>query len=113
MKITKLVRDRIPELMQQQGKFGEAKQVDGSELDLSLRTKLIEEAHEVKGAPDTESLIEELADVVEVVSALAKLHSIDQDTIEARRVQKKEKRGGFEKGYVYTYETESNEIKNP
>lgn len=103
MSITKLVRDKIPELMQREGRVGVVTHITGASLDLQLRQKLIEEAHEVVNASDREDLIEELADVMEVLDVLAKLHAIDPDSIEARRVQKKEKRGGFEKGILFTY----------
>jgi predicted house-cleaning noncanonical NTP pyrophosphatase (MazG superfamily) len=107
MKVTKLVRDKIPELMQQQGKEGVVEQVTGPTLDVRLRQKLIEEAHEVQDATNRNNLIEELADIAEVIHILMQHHSIDDKTVEICRVKKKEKRGGFEKGYVYTYEVES------
>lgn len=104
MKITKLVRDRIPELMQQQGKEGAVEHIDGTALEAQLRHKLIEEAREVSDATDLSELVEELADVQEVMTALATHHQIQTAEIEEVRKKKLLERGGFTKGYLYTYD---------
>lgn len=93
--------------MQQQGREGVAEQVSGVMLDVRLRQKLTEEAHEIVGATDRESLIEELADVQEVIIALAKHHKISVTDIEARRQKKLSDKGGFERGHLYTYDNET------
>lgn len=76
-------------------------------LDARLRQKLIEEAHEIVGATDRESLIEELADAQEVIIALTKHHKISISDIEVRRQKKLSDKGGFERGQLYTYDIET------
>jgi len=93
--------------MQQQGREGVAEQVSGVMLDVRLRQKLIEEAHEIVGATDRESLIEELADVQEVIIALAKHHKIQSSEFECVRKKKLLESGGFTKGHLYTYDVAS------
>ena len=62
--------------------------------------KVLEEAWEVSAAKAHEQLIEELADLKEVVHRLYKLHEIDRRDVETVRAAKFEKRGGFEQGYI-------------
>ena len=50
-------------------------------------------------ANSKEELIDELADIMEVVKTLAKFKQISQQDIEKQRLLKKEKRGGFTKRY--------------
>ncbi len=107
MKITKLVRDRIPELMQQQGREGAVEHIDGTTLEVQLRHKLIEEAREVSEATDLSELVEELADVQEVIIALARHRKISISDIEVRRQKKLSDKGGFERGHLYTYDNET------
>ena len=65
-----------------------------------LKNKLLEEAQEVFEAygKDGEHLKEEIADLIEVIDAILYHNGIKLDDVLAIRDQKKEKRGGFEKG---------------
>ena len=63
-----------------------------------LNAKIEEEAHEVQEAfqkGDREALIEELADLYEVLSSYSSLNDISQDEIKAARQSKAIKRGRF------------------
>lgn len=93
----KLVRDRIPEIIRQQGKTPVVEQISGERLRLALKDKLVEEASELREAGDDE-VIEELADVQEVVDALIEAYGLDRSTVELARKDKKAKRGGFSEG---------------
>ena len=93
----KLVRDNIPEIISKKGGESEIRILEDAEYADLLNKKLMEECDEVIEADDTESKKEELADVLEVLHAIAKSNKIDFEEVEAERVHKKEKRGGFEK----------------
>ncbi|WP_342670307.1 nucleoside triphosphate pyrophosphohydrolase [Bacillus solimangrovi] len=64
-----------------------------------LRNKLTEELEEyLSSSSDCES-IEELADILEVIHSLAKVHNYSFEDIEKVRRNKLSERGGFEKRY--------------
>ncbi|WP_230272938.1 nucleoside triphosphate pyrophosphohydrolase [Deinococcus sp. 6YEL10] len=82
----KLVRDRIPELF-----GGQTRLLNGEEYRAALRAKLKEEVAEYLDSGDPE----ELADVLEVVRALAALHGLTPGDLEVLRRAKADARGGF------------------
>jgi len=87
----KLVRDRIPDIIRAQGREPVARSLDDSAYIEALRTKLHEEATEY-----TESAaVEELADILEVLYALAETHKVSMADIEMIRLAKRAERGGF------------------
>ncbi|MFC3077953.1 MazG nucleotide pyrophosphohydrolase domain-containing protein [Phenylobacterium terrae] len=98
-RVEKLIRDGLPEIMRGQGLRVFARALDEAEYLSELKKKLLEEAAEAVGA-DADSLIEELADVLEVVIALAQASGTGLAEVEARRLAKRAERGGFE-GRVY------------
>ena len=65
--MSKLVRDRIPDVIRESGREPEVTHVKGEMLRQALKDKLVEEALELK---DAENIEEELADVLEVVDAI-------------------------------------------
>lgn len=93
----KLVRDNIPEIISKKGGESEIKILDDSEYSDLLNKKLIEECNELFEANDFQSKKEEMADVLEVLHAIAKNNRINFEQVETERLAKKEKRGGFEK----------------
>ena len=98
MKIyNKLVRDRIPELIANCGKICVTQIVTGKSVrqDL-LRAKLLEEFAEYCDEPS----LEELADIAEVVFALAAELGYNQSALLAAAEQKRADRGGFATGVV-------------
>jgi len=92
----KLVRDKIPEIIKQAGKQCEIATLGDRDYQEALREKLIEEATEVANA-SPEELIQELADLYEVIDALLIATGIDEETIRAQQKQKQEERGGFQR----------------
>lgn len=94
--IDKLVRDKIPQILRERGIKITERILDDQEYITRLKDKLLEEAHEVVMAADSEALQEELADVLEVVMALASTHNLLLEDIEKHRKQKKLAKGGFE-----------------
>lgn len=91
----KLVRDRIPEIIHANGQTCHAETLSDQDYIQALRKKIIEEAHEVAEA-ERGNLIKELADLYEVIDALAKVAQIDHADIIARQTKRRLERGGFD-----------------
>ncbi|WP_328328298.1 nucleoside triphosphate pyrophosphohydrolase [Kribbella sp. NBC_00382] len=90
----KLVRDRIPDIIRANGEEPITYQADPAEYRQRLRAKLLEEVNEFLTADDG-AAIEELADVLEVVYALAADLDTDRPTLEQLRQAKATERGTF------------------
>ena len=93
----KLVRDKIPEIIKNNGEESITRVLSDEEYRAELYKKLLEEANEVITSQGTESTIEELADVLEVLISLAELDNKDLNDVIEISNQKRLKRGGFEK----------------
>ncbi len=93
----KLVRDDIPDIIKQNGETPVTRILNDDEYKEELYKKLIEEANEVIESKDSNSTLEELADVLEVLKAIAKLNNSDLNDVIKIGDQKRIKRGGFEK----------------
>ena len=92
----KLVRDLIPQVIEKSGKKFDTHIADKAEYGKLLEEKLMEEVNEYL----EDKNLEELADVLEVLVALAgNLGYTEEELFEKRRV-KKEERGGFLEGVV-------------
>jgi predicted house-cleaning noncanonical NTP pyrophosphatase (MazG superfamily) len=91
----KLVRDRIPAIITADGGHPVTQLLDDAGYEAALRAKLLEEAHEAQAAPDGE-LASELADVLEVLRALAAAHDMSWDDIVSEAGRKRTERGGFD-----------------
>ncbi|CAD5979936.1 hypothetical protein PCC9214_04580 [Planktothrix tepida] len=91
----KLVRDRIPELIQKSGYQCDITTLSETEYRQALRDKILEEAQEVVQASDQE-LVQELADLLEVVEALMESYGIENERILLERDHKRAEKGGFE-----------------
>lgn len=91
----KLVRDRIPEIIEGNGEIAVTRILDEDEYKLELEKKLLEECNEVLKAVSHDERIEEFADVLEVLCALSTLEDADLEKIILVMNNKREKRGGF------------------
>ncbi len=100
---SKLVRDEIPVVIARAGGLARVRTLQRDQAQLLLKQKLIEEALELWGT-DTESVIEELADIIEVVAAIREQYGISAEALEAIRDTKRKRRGGFER-LIYLEET--------
>lgn len=94
-KQSKLWRDNAPAMLEEYGSVIHIKQLSNQEFDRELRIKLLEEAEEVKTAQSDQMLIEELADVYEVIDSLIALHKIDKEQVLYVQENKRNMRGGF------------------
>lgn len=95
-KIDKLIRDHLPEIMREKGIQVHEKIMENDEYILRLKDKLLEEAGEVRCSLSSDDLIEELADILEVVQALSKVNGFTMEQVEERRLKKRNKKGGFD-----------------
>jgi predicted house-cleaning noncanonical NTP pyrophosphatase (MazG superfamily) len=96
----KLIRDRVPQIIRAQGDEPIVRFADRGEYRELLRAKLVEEAGEVATAHDAQ-VPEELADVLEVVLALAADLGLDADGLERLRAAKAVERGSFTERIVW------------
>ncbi len=90
----KLVRDKIPAIIEATGKTAVTDKILPENMQAALDRKLQEEAKEFLESHS----VEEMADLLEVLHGIAFHAGIDWSRIEAERLRKKEERGGFEKG---------------
>jgi predicted house-cleaning noncanonical NTP pyrophosphatase (MazG superfamily) len=101
----KLVRDRIPEIITNSGSEYTSRILDHTEYRIELRTKLQEEVNEYLAAKTDDEAVEELADIMELLHAMAESHSITVEKLEQVRAEKAAKRGGF-KERIYLIEVQ-------
>lgn len=93
MKYNKLIRDLIPKVIEADGKEAVMRILSDDEFINALNKKLQEEVDEYQ---DEES-IEELADVLEVVYAIAQSKGVSEAELNKIRQEKRTRRGGFDK----------------
>lgn len=89
--VEKLVRDKIPEIIGNEGKVPQFRTLADEEYDIELGKKLLEEVNEYL----YDKTVEELADILEVIRAIAVAKGIDYNQIESVRKRKFHERGGF------------------
>ncbi|MCY6483003.1 nucleoside triphosphate pyrophosphohydrolase [Clostridium aestuarii] len=92
----KLVRDKIPEIIENAGKQFDIHIADTSEALSLLEAKLDEEVLEFH----QDKNLEELSDILEVIFSLAKSLGFSEEDLLNKRLTKKEERGGFDKNIV-------------
>ncbi|HOR02238.1 MAG TPA: nucleoside triphosphate pyrophosphohydrolase [Candidatus Woesebacteria bacterium] len=93
----KLIRDNIPQFFAKPNKIFNTKILSNSEFKIALKQKLIEESQELLKSDNRNDLINELADVIEVLNYIKSSENISEAEVEAIRLQKKQQRGGFDK----------------
>jgi len=76
--------------------------LDQAGYQAELRAKLVEEAEEARSAPDRQ-LRSELADVLEVLQALAAAHGMSWEDVVTEAVRKRDERGGFDQRIFLEY----------
>lgn len=93
----KLVRDNIPEIIKKDNGVPVTRILSDDEYKSELEKKLYEEYNEVLNAHESNERIEELADMLEIISSLATLENKTLNDVVEVAKQKNAKRGGFEK----------------
>lgn len=91
----KLVRDKIIDIIKAEGNSPLYKILSQKDYIEALKKKLQEEALEAHNSTDKQSLLEELADVQEVIDCLIKAHKLTNKDLKLAQKQKNKKRGSF------------------
>ena len=87
----KLVRDKIPEIIEGDGKICKTRILSDEEYIAALEAKLNEEVAEYQADKN----LEEMADVLEVLQAICIARGYSLEELEALRAKKANERGGF------------------
>ena len=87
----KLVRDKIPEIIEEDGKKCKVRILSDEEYIAALEAKLNEEVAEYQ----TDKNLEEMADVLEVLQAICIARGYSLEKLEELRAKKADERGGF------------------
>lgn len=87
----KLVRDKITQIIKDEGKMPVVKILSDSDFELYLNKKLCEELAEYLDGEN----IEELVDILEVIYAIAGTKGVSVEQLEKLRAEKAEKKGAF------------------
>lgn len=96
MKIfNKLVRDKIPEIIEAEGRKTKIRILSNEEFRKELNIKLQEEVKEYL----EDNNIEELADIIEVIYGIVDSMDKNVDDLENIRKEKELKRGSFKKHF--------------
>ena len=96
MKYDKLVRDKIPDIIKEKGGESKTHIAEEAEFFEKLNVKLREEVEEFLKDDNPE----EMADILEVLEALAESKNINWQDIVAIKKSKAEKRGRFKKRII-------------
>lgn len=93
----KLVRDKILEIIEADGKKYSSRILTDKEYAEHLAKKFMEEAQELLEAGEDDDVLGELSDIVELVHAKLKLVNKSWEDMEKIRIKKLDSRGGFSK----------------
>lgn len=98
-KYNKLVRDKIPEIIEQDGRKAFCHVLSDEVYISELDKKLNEEVQEYQ----KDKNIEEMADVLEVLYAICEARGYSIADLEAKRKEKADSRGGFKDKILLEY----------
>jgi predicted house-cleaning noncanonical NTP pyrophosphatase (MazG superfamily) len=93
----KLVRDNVPGTLRASGHKVATRTLQPTEMMKALRAKVDEELAEYDAAPDDQRAAEELADLLEVLMAIARRRGFTEAAIQQLREAKSAQRGTFER----------------
>lgn len=110
----KLVRDRIPDIIAKNGGVAHTHTIESDgrycvELYRKFKEEFVEFLDEVEkveletSTKASNGMLEELADMMEVMHAIVRIQGLSMDVIDAKRVAKRHERGGFEKRVYLEY----------
>ncbi|MDP1695011.1 MAG: nucleoside triphosphate pyrophosphohydrolase, partial [Candidatus Woesearchaeota archaeon] len=95
-KRSKLIRDKIGEKITKEEKTIPVHIANAEEYKVKLKEKLQEELQEYLLSEDPE----ELADMLEVIDALAELQNLSKEDLEKIRQKKAQEKGTFKKKFI-------------
>ena len=93
----KLIRDKIPERMDENGAQYEIQTLTETAFEKALLQKLKEEAEEVIKSESKEESVKELADLLDVIEAIKEQKNISQTEIIEAQEKAFAQKGGFKK----------------
>lgn len=102
-KQNKLIRDKIIEIMESKGSKLYSYVLNDSDFLKQLKLKLLEEASEVQKAQKKEDVLEELADVLEIVDTLAQAYNIEAKDLQIAQEKKRQEKGSYQKRIFLTF----------
>lgn len=112
-KYNKLVRDNITKIIRENGDYARTKRkLTDEEFIVAVKKKIVEEAMEVKNAQTKEEIIEELADLSEIMLTLANIYKITLEDVNTTRLKKNEEKGSFNKRVFLKYTYTDEDIEN-
>ncbi len=92
----KLVRDKIPDIIRASGRTPHVRTLSTAEYRIALLDKLPEEVAELIAAATRDAVIDEAADVLEVLATIAAEHGATLDSIVDVAQSKRAEREGFD-----------------
>ena len=98
----KLVRDKIPEIICREGKKPVFSELNDAQFKEALGLKVLEEAHEFFhswSAEKPQALLEEAADLLEVMQAAVEMRGLHWNDVLREREKRRTERGGFLKRF--------------
>ncbi len=96
----KLVRDKIPEYIEEGGEIVNIAKLEKESIVLALKDKLVEETFEVFDSNDEDELLSELADVSEVIDSILYHLNIKKESLLNKQEKKRIKVGSFLEGKI-------------
>ena len=97
-KVMKLVRDKIPDKIVEDGGNPIVRTLEDEEFEMHLGLKLMEEFVEVTIAESYSDKVEELADLFTVFSSILEFHNVDYKDIVKKAEEKRDRLGSFLQG---------------
>ena len=97
--MNKLVRDNIPDIIINNGDVPIYHFLDDVQYIKCLKEKMVEEYEEIIKANTKEEVLEECADLLELLFALIKVNGFSEEELLNARVLKRDKRGGVDKRF--------------
>ena len=93
------MRNRIPEIIQQDGESPNWQKIDGQDLKSNIANKILEEAHELFSAWQSENaneVLKESSDLLEVCLKILQEYGFSFDDLVNKQKERKIQKGGFE-----------------
>jgi predicted house-cleaning noncanonical NTP pyrophosphatase (MazG superfamily) len=104
----KLIRDSIPEKIAKNGEACEVRTLsDNQEFEQELFKKVAEEANALSRARTKEDLLDEFADLLEVLDTLRDIEGISDKELSEARAENRKKKGSFVKRLFLHWSSDS------
>ena len=97
VKYNKLIRDKIPEIIKNDGWIPILKTLNKKEFLIALQKKVAEEAGELIKAKNRKGISEEIVDIQEILDAITSEIGSTKSEIKNQQKIKNKKRGAFKK----------------